>query len=158
MNKKLKFSLFIGLPSILYFVYRNYPKLNILTGFAAKNVCSCTFLAGRKLKSIEAGDNNFLPVFYAKNVINFKEQSVTSSIFGLNKRTAVYRKGIGAVLLPENKTEAKTDVPLPKRNSISIKSFDPYEKRDSENAHLSNINSTSLKEAVNQAFDPEDKS
>ncbi len=101
MNNKLKYGLLVGFPSLAYFFYRNYPKLNILAGFAAKNVCSCTFEAGLDLKSIEAGDNNFLPVFYAKNEINKEEKSVSSSILGLKKRTAIYKDGIGSILLPE---------------------------------------------------------
>lgn len=155
MNKKLKYSLFLGLPSVIYFIYRNYPKLSILTGFAAKNVCSCTFLAGRKLESIEAGDNNFLPVFYAKNEINFKEKSVSASIFGLNKRTAIYREGVGGVLLPENKTEDIPDVPVPTRNSKSVNSPCSYEIKFSKKADLSNIDPDLLKKAVDTAFDPE---
>lgn len=153
MNKKLKYSLLLGLPSILYFIYKNYPKLSILTGFAAKNVCSCTFLAGRKLESIEAGDNNFLPVFYAKNVINHEKKSVTSSIFGLTKRKAVFRDGVGSVLLPENEAEVKGDVSVPSR--ISGKSPEPYKIQFPKKNNLSKKGPDLLEKAVFNAFDPE---
>jgi len=81
MKKIVKYGLLIVILVVAYLIYSNYPRLNIITGFAAKNVCSCRFEAGRDLKSIEEGDNDFSPVSYAKNKINFDEQSVTSSVF-----------------------------------------------------------------------------
>ncbi|HET8753786.1 MAG TPA: hypothetical protein VFM59_05430, partial [Salinimicrobium sp.] len=65
MNRKIKYSLLAGLPASVYFVYRHFPKLNILTGFAAKTVCSCTFLAQRDQISVEVGENGFFPVKYS---------------------------------------------------------------------------------------------
>lgn len=63
MNKNIKYSLMAAFPVIAgAVVYKNYPKLNIITGFAAKNVCSCTFEAGRELQSILKGDNKDLVV------------------------------------------------------------------------------------------------
>ncbi|MDT0689574.1 serine hydrolase [Salegentibacter sp. F188] len=157
MNSKLKYGLLLGFPSLAYFVYRNYPKLNILTGFAAKNVCSCTFEAGRDLRSIEAGDNNFLPVFYAKNEIDFESKSVSSTIFGLKKRTAVYREGIGSVLLPENETETLPELPVPAREILPADVPYPFGKRQPENANFRTINQEALQRAVGNAFDPEEK-
>ena len=117
MNRKIKFSLLAGFPALAYFVYRNYPKLNIITGFAAKTACSCTFLADRDLISIEAGENAFFPVKYAENKIDPKEKSVTSSVLGMKSRKAIYKEGIGCILLPE-KVE-KTPVTIPKRNVVA---------------------------------------
>ncbi|MDT0646758.1 serine hydrolase [Zunongwangia sp. F260] len=157
MNKNLKYGLLLGFPSLAYFVYRNYPKLNILTGFAAKNVCSCTFEAGRELKSIEAGDNNFLPVFYAKNEIDFEAKSVSSTIFGLKKRTSVYREGIGSILLPENTSEAVPKLPVPNRQIFNLDLPYPFGQRQPENANFRTVNREALRLAVENAFDAEDK-
>ena len=84
MKKILKYGLLLLVLALVYVVYANYPRLDIITGFSAKSVCSCTFEAGRDLKSIEEGDNDIDMVNYAKNKINFEEKSVTSTFFGLN--------------------------------------------------------------------------
>lgn len=155
MNNKLKYGLLLGFPSLAYFIYRNYPKLNILSGFAAKNVCSCTFEAGRDLKSIEDGDNNFLPVFYARNEIDFEERTVSSSILGLNKRTAVYRDGVGSILLPEDSTAVLPEVPRPSRNfSVSDLPF-PYGSGEPEEYEMSDLDQEALEKGVDNAFDRE---
>lgn len=155
MNKKLKYGLLLGFPSLAYFLYRNYPKLNILSGFAAKNVCSCTFEAGRDLKSIEDGDNNFLPVFYARNEIDLKARSVSSSILGFNKRTAVYRDGIGSILLPEDSTAVLTEIPRPRRKSSQSDLPYPYGNKEPGDHALPDIDQEALDKAVKNAFDQE---
>ena len=71
--KKIGIGLAIIVVVLAAIVVINYPRLNIITGFSAKSVCSCTFEAERDLASIEGGDNDFDPVFYAKNVIDFEE-------------------------------------------------------------------------------------
>lgn len=157
MNSKLKYALLLGFPSLAYLFYRNYPKLNILSGFAAKNVCSCTFLAGRNLKSIEAGDNNFLPVFYARNEINFKEKSASSSLLGLKKRTAVYRDGIGSVLLSENSTEAFPDIPRPERVFLPGKLPYPYGNQEPAEPNDLNVDRQAMQAAIEKAFGGEGK-
>ena len=102
MKKIIKFGVFIVLIILIAIVVFNYPRLNIITGFAAKSVCSCTFEAERDQQSIEADDNDIDPIYLAKNVINFEEKSVTSTVFGLKKRVAIYKSGIGCVLVPED--------------------------------------------------------
>lgn len=157
MNSKIKYGLLVGFPSLAYFFYRNYPKLNILSGFAAKNVCSCTFEAGRDLKSIEAGDNNFLPVFYAKNEINLEEKSVSSSILGFKKRTAVYRDGIGSILLPEKPTENIPEFPRPERTFSPKRLPYPYGTNDPADPNDPHVDQEALQAAVEKAFDEKGK-
>ena len=101
MKKIVKFGLVPLLIIVIGVVVYNYPRLDIITGFSAKSVCSCTFEADRDLASIEAGDNDINPIYYAKNVINTAEKSVTSTVFGLKARKAIYKEGLGCVLLPK---------------------------------------------------------
>lgn len=155
MNQKLKFGLFAGLTAMAYFLYRNYPKLDILTGFAAKNVCSCTFLGGRIQSSIEAGENGFFPVKYAENIIDPEERSVTSSIFGLKPRKAVFKEGVGCILLPENIDVSKLNFPKPKRSSVAEEIPFPFGNVEPEKSISEAINSEKLEKAVSNAFDPE---
>jgi CubicO group peptidase (beta-lactamase class C family) len=78
-------------------VYIN-SLLPIITGYAAKNLCSDVFVSGRKADSVEAVDLNFSFIRFTKNDVNYDEKSVTSH-FLWGKSTAVYRDGFGATLL-----------------------------------------------------------
>lgn len=154
--KKVFTYLFLILFLILaYVVYANYPKLNMITGFAAKNVCSCTFQAERDLESIETGDNDFGPVFYAENKIDFENRSVASTVFGLKERKAVYKDGVGCVLLPEETTKENLDVPRPKRRFSTSKEPYPYGKGKKKDTIFPEVNYENLQLAVKQAFDTE---
>lgn len=157
MKKIAKHSLFILILVIVYLVYFNYPRLNIITGFAAKNVCSCTFEADRDLRSIEEGDNDFSPVSYAKNKINFDEMSVISSVFGLKPRKAVYREGIGCILLPERSTNGSSVNYKPNREFSQSTLPYPYGNGNPKDSSFSNLNYEALQAAVDNAFDKEAK-
>lgn len=74
-------------------------RSTIFTGFAAKNVASGVFIAGRTQKSIEALDINFFPVNLAKTTVDMKNKTVTSNFYGFGKQTAVYREGLGVALI-----------------------------------------------------------
>ena len=43
-------------------VVYNYPKLNILAGYSAKNMASSVFVAERSLEFTDIHDNNFSPI------------------------------------------------------------------------------------------------
>ena len=73
----------------------NYPKLNIISGYSAKNTCSSVFLADRSLAFTDAADNNFSPINIASDQIDLEEQSATASTLGLLTRKAIYREGLG---------------------------------------------------------------
>jgi CubicO group peptidase (beta-lactamase class C family) len=74
-------------------------RATIFTGFAAKNVASGIFIAGRTQESIEALDINFFPVNLAKTTVDMDAKTVTSNFYGFGKQTAVYRDGIGVALI-----------------------------------------------------------
>jgi CubicO group peptidase (beta-lactamase class C family) len=76
-----------------------YPQLSIATGYAAKKVCTCTLATGRALEEVEHNDLYFNILTIVRNKINSDNASVTSSIFGLAPQTAVYKPGIGCILL-----------------------------------------------------------
>ncbi|SFS43072.1 serine hydrolase domain-containing protein [Lutibacter maritimus] len=153
MKKIVKFGILPIVIILIAVVVFNYPRLNIITGFAAKSVCSCTFEAGRDLKSIEEGDNDINPVYYAKNEINFEEKSVSSTVFGLKKRKAIYKDGIGCVLVPENLEETISF--KPKRNFIVTNLPYPYGNLPQKDTIFSNVNYKLLDFAVENAFDCE---
>lgn len=78
-------------------IYLN-SVLPIITGYAAKNLCSDVFISGRNPADVEAVDLNFSFIKYTKNKVNFDEKSVTSR-FLWGKAKAIYREGFGATLL-----------------------------------------------------------
>jgi len=92
-----------------------WPRLPIITAFAAKGMCSSVFLANKNPDGVQAEDLSFFPISLAKSKINYEEKSVTSTVFGLAKRKAVFRDGLGAVLVlktPEDELR-KTGFQLP---------------------------------------------
>ena len=74
--------------------------LPIITGYAAKNLCSNVFISGREPEDIEAVDLNFSFIRFTKNSVDYNEKSVTSRfLWGRSK--AIYRNGFGSTLLKE---------------------------------------------------------
>ncbi len=155
MNKIAKYSLLIIFLILLFLVYNNYPKLNMITGFAAKNVCSCAFEAGRDLESIETGDNDFGPVYYAENKIDYENRSVASTVFGLKQRKAVYQDGVGCILLPEDIERANFEIPKPNRIFSTSQAPYPYGKARQQDTIFPSVNYDNMQVAIKQAFDPE---
>ena len=153
MKKFLKYSFLLLIIALGYIVYSNYPRLNIATGFAAKSVCSCTFEAGRDQQSIETDDNNIFPVKYAKNIVDEKEKSVTSTVFGLKKRKAVFKEGIGCVLVPENIDQSIETSFKPLRKISKSRLPYPYGNGMQRDTFFSNVKYGDLQRAVENAFD-----
>ena len=87
----------LGVAIIGFAVYLN-SLIPIITGYAAKNLCSDVFVSERKPKDIEAVDLNFSFIKFTRNDVNFDEKSVTSH-FLWGKSKAIYRTGFGVTLL-----------------------------------------------------------
>ena len=91
-KKKIFYGLLILLGAVLIgaSLYIN-SLLPIITGYAAKNLCSDVFVAGREAQEIEAIDLNFSFIKYVKNEVDVKEKSVTSRfLWGRSK--AIFRE------------------------------------------------------------------
>ena len=78
-------------------IYLN-TLLPIITGYAAKNLCSAVFVSKRDPLDAEAVDLNFSFIKFTKNSINYSEKSVISH-FLWGKSKAIYRDGFGVTLL-----------------------------------------------------------
>jgi CubicO group peptidase (beta-lactamase class C family) len=110
MNKKLfkRIVWLIVLIIITGGIWFVWPRLPIITAFAAKGMCSSIFLAGKNPDRIQAEDLSFFPVNLALTRIDFQEKTATSTVFGLAKRKAVFREGHGAaIVLKTPKEELK---------------------------------------------------
>ncbi len=89
----------LGAVIIVAVVYLN-SLLPIITGYAAKNLCSAVFVSGRKPADVEIVDLNFSFIKYNKNEVDYDGKSVTSR-FLWGKSKAIYREGFGATLVRE---------------------------------------------------------
>ncbi len=140
-------SLFLVVMVLGVFFFVFYPKTPIITGFAAHSVCSCHFVGHRDQASVEQNDNDIDVISQAKNSIDEANQSVVSSIFGLRKRKAIYRKGLGCVLLGLDGAFPANNDFVPTRSTLSDTLLWPYGKK--ENVHWDE----KAQAVVNQAFD-----
>ncbi len=84
-------------------VYLN-SLLPIITGYAAKNLCSAVFVSQRDPEDVKALDLNFSFIKFVKSDINYDEKSVISR-FLWGKSKAIYRDGFGVTLLRDVKEE-----------------------------------------------------
>ena len=130
----------------------NYPKLDLISGFAAKNVASAHFLDGRSLLVIEAGDNDISLVDLATNTIHTDTRSASASVFGLKTRHAIYRPGLGAVLI-DDEYDVDQPVAIPKRQQQHNKLAFPYGNQNAPDTLFANVDYNRLRSAVADAFD-----
>ena len=118
MNKLLKRILCLLLIALIAFVtWFAWPRLPIITAFAAKGMCSSVFLAGKTPERVMAEDLSFFPINLAKCTVDYQEKSVTARVLGLAKRKVVFREGLGSVIVldkPEaDLTAASYEIPDP---------------------------------------------
>ncbi len=105
------FALILGAAVIGAAIYLN-SLLPIITGYAAKNLCSDVFVSGRDPESVENTDLNFSFIKFTTNKVNFAEKSVESR-FLWGKSKAIYREGFGATLLRDTPEEELRDIKFP---------------------------------------------
>ena len=89
---------------VLLFAYAGKYLIDrspIFTGFAAKDMASCVFVAGRTPESVKAVDLNFSLVKMASVTVDTIAKTVTADFFGFGEQTAVYRQGIGCALIAD---------------------------------------------------------
>jgi CubicO group peptidase (beta-lactamase class C family) len=98
-RKRVFYGILISLIVILSgaAIYLN-SLLPIITGYAAKNLCSDVFVSARTPQDVESTDLNFSFIKMTKNNVDFNEKSVKSR-FLWRKSKAIYRDGYGVTLL-----------------------------------------------------------
>jgi hypothetical protein len=83
MKKLLKRILWILLIALIAVVtWFAWPRLPIITAFAAKGMCSGVFLANKTPERVAAEDLSFFPISLAKCKIDYEEKSVTARVLG----------------------------------------------------------------------------
>lgn len=152
MKKFLKIFAVLLVLALVYLRIEIYPQLDLISGFSAKSVASGHFIDGRTLETIQQGDNDIDKVDWATNEINEAERFVTSKVYGLKERKAIYREGLGATLINDDFDITKP-YNVPKRTKINTNLPFPYGNLEPIDTVFSNIDYTKLNAVVENAFD-----
>ncbi len=157
MTKKFLKALAVVLLIVLvYLRIAIYPQLDLISGFSAKSVASGHFIDGRNLETIEQGDNDINKIDWATNKIDDDQHYVTSSVYGLKKRKAIYRKGLGVTLINDDFDVTKP-YHVPKRTKLNNNLPYPYGNLEPKDTVFANVDYVKLNTAVNNAFDAKGK-
>ncbi len=93
-----------------YGVYYCWVSFPIISGYGAKNMCSAVFAAHRGEQQVRNEELHFFPMTLGHFAVNYADSSVTGTVWGLARRKAIYRAGLGATLvvgLPEAAVRAQ---------------------------------------------------
>ncbi len=149
------FSGFVLLMVAIFFLVVK-PRLPIATGYAAKNLCSCVFVAGRDADTALKNDLDFSLLPYAKTIVNHEEKSVTSSFWGMAESRAIYREGIGCTMVSDISEKDIRQQPLP-QIAPTVPTADSLYWPQGEkilDTLPAEINAAVLQQAIDLAFEP----
>ena len=155
MKKFFKIVGVLLLGIIGYFAYITYPKLDLISGFSAKSVASCHFIDNRALDYIQKNDNDINLINLATNEIDLVSKSTFASVYGLKKRQAIYREGLGATLIDDDFDVSKPYL-VPKRNLIPNNLPFPFGDTEPKDTIFENIDYAKLNATIDKVFDKKD--
>jgi len=90
MKKVIKrglWSLLVVLVLVLVLTWFVWPRLPIITAYAAKGMCSSIFLAHKTPERVSTEDLSFFPISLAKCEVDYEGKSVTAKVLGIAKRS-----------------------------------------------------------------------
>jgi CubicO group peptidase (beta-lactamase class C family) len=151
MKQNFKILVLVLFTFLVYYAYINYP-LDLVSGFSAKSVASAHFIDNRAQEMIENEDNAISIIFLASNKIDEYKKFATASVFGLKKRKAIYREGLGATLINDDFDVSKS-YEVPKRTKIKNNLSFPYGNQEQKDTVFININYQKLEKVVDNAFE-----
>jgi CubicO group peptidase (beta-lactamase class C family) len=139
------------LVAICLLLYIQYPKLSIVSGYAAKNLASTVFLTGRSAESVNSDDHKVPFIEWAKASYRATEKVAMASVLGLKPRKAICSEGLGCMLLPETNASS-----LPTLKPIRTKTTDslpyPFGSAAPQDTIFPEIDYEELDTAIQQAF------
>ncbi|NNF20029.1 MAG: serine hydrolase [Flavobacteriaceae bacterium] len=131
------------------------PKLNIISGYAAKYMASGVHLADRTPADIIHQDYDVPLIKWADAELVEQGGKAKASVFGLAERYALCRDGLGCVLFNKD-FEPKNNWLTPKRNIKADTLEYPIGSQEPRDTVFPEINYQQLEEAVAHAFHEND--
>jgi CubicO group peptidase (beta-lactamase class C family) len=150
--KFIKWAVAILFAGVLILVAFNYPKLTIISGYAAKNMASTVFIAGRSPASINQNDHDVPMIEMAETSLGQGKKSATATVFGLMEREAVCRTGLGCILLPPGAESLPAEVAPMRAIETDSLPF-PYGNAVAGDTLFGAVDYAKLEKAVDLAFD-----
>lgn len=149
--KLVKRILLLIITIISIIIYLNYPKLNLISGFASKNMASSVFIAERTSESVTENDNNIPLVKLSTVRLNTSDQSATGTVYGLMPRKSIYREGLGCVLINDDFHETE---PFSVPNRFIKKAMLPFPYGDIvlHDTLYTNVDYQKLNAAIEHSF------
>ena len=92
----LRYLLFTLLAALFVLVWKSLP---ILSGYGAKVLCSGIFVAERNPADVVRDDLGDFPFSLVSYTVDQEDSSVTGSILGMARKKALFRRGLGSVLV-----------------------------------------------------------
>lgn len=145
--KRLKWILLFLIIVIATVIFLNFEKLDIVSGYSAKSMSSSVFVAERPMQFTDENDNSFSPINIADDEVDMEAKSASASVFGLNTRTAVYREGLGSVLVPHD-YEGDVNGLQPKRNFDKVNLPYPYGHLAAKDTVFANVDYDALSKVI----------
>lgn len=148
--KIVKRVLLVLLVVLIVAAFYNYPKLNIISGFASKNLASTYYIAQRSYSEVAEIDNN-VPLIQLANMENADGNQVVTSVFGLMERETICRDGLGCVLINDTYDKQQTYL-KPKRSKLQNDLHFPYGNNGIKDTVFTNVDYDELNSAIDGAF------
>ncbi len=149
--KFLKRSLLLLLTIGILIVIYQYPKLNIIAGYSAKNTGSSVFLAQRNIQFTDTTDNNFSPINFAVDKVDKNKRTSTSSVFGILTRESFYREGLGSVLIDDD-YDTTLKILTPNRSTSDNTTPFPFGNATQKDTLFSSVDYSKLNNTVANLF------
>lgn len=97
-KKILKVTGVLLLIAIGVFLYSAFP---IITGYGAKNLCSCAYISDRTAEDVIKNELGAFPLSLGSFTLNPEDSSATATVWGMARKKAIYRAGLGCTLVNE---------------------------------------------------------
>lgn len=158
MKKIVKATLLVILLVILiYGVSYTWRAFPIISGYGAKNLCSCVFVAGRTAESGIANELSNFPLSLGTFYVDTSDSSVYGDVFGMAVKKAIYRKGLGCTLISElsEKEVRSQQYQLMDYIPLADSLIWPFGTKITDSTPLG-IDILALKSTINRAFEEPD--
>ncbi len=154
--KRLLRILVLLLAVILILLGSQYPKLTIISGYAAKYMASTVFLTERNAESVSTNDFDVPLISLAEASYEEEVPGADASVYGLQRRTAFCREGLGCTLIPEGSVVPQSSL-RPHRTIRRDTLPYPYGQGIPRDTVFAEVDYKALSVALDYAFDRPDE-